>query len=128
MMKRQHPQGRHESPDSVVFRAIDIERPLTQAVQRILAVSQPNRIILFGSQARGDADGGSDMDLMVIEPTVENTALEAARLCRAVGWVGKGVDILVYSEPEFARRSTVPGTVLHQARTEGRVVYDRSRA
>ena len=66
MMKRQHPQGRHESPDSVVFRAIDIERPLTQAVQRILAVSQPNRIILFGSQARGDADGGSENSVTLI--------------------------------------------------------------
>ena len=107
---------------------IDIQRPLSEAVQRILAVSQPNRIILFGSQARGDADQDSDMDLMVIEPSVENTALEAARLYRAVGWVGKGVDILVYSEPEFAMRSSIPGTVLHQASTEGRVVYERSHA
>lgn len=107
---------------------MDIQRPLADAVQRILAVSQPSKIILFGSQARGDADENSDLDLMVIEPSVENTALEAARLYRAVGWVGKGVDILVYSEPEFARRSTVPGTVLHQASIEGRVVYERSHS
>ncbi|MDP2823607.1 MAG: nucleotidyltransferase domain-containing protein [Sulfuritalea sp.] len=100
---------------------------LTEAVHRILSVASPSRIILFGSHARGDADAGSDIDLMVIEPTVDNTALEAVRLYRAVGWVGIGVDILVYSEPEFARRSTVPGTVLHQALTEGKVVYDRSR-
>ena len=106
---------------------IDIEAPLQEAVHRILSVSAPNRIILFGSQARGDADAGSDIDLMVIEPTVESPAQEAARLYRAVGWVGMGVDILVYSEPEFALRSTVPGTVLHQALTEGRVVYDNSR-
>jgi predicted nucleotidyltransferase len=119
-------QNRHELSDSKDCSS-GIEVPLTEAVHRILAVSQPSRIILFGSQARGDADSGSDMDLMVIEPSVENTALEAARLYRAVGWVGKGVDILVYSEPEFARRSTVPGTVLHQARTEGRVVYDRNQ-
>lgn len=106
---------------------IDFEAPLQEALNRILAVSSPNRIILFGSQARGDADAGSDIDLMVIEPTVESPAQEAARLYRAVGWVGMGVDILVYSEPEFAMRSTVPGTVLHQALTEGRVVYDCRR-
>lgn len=106
---------------------IEFEAPLQEALSRILAVSSPNRIILFGSQARGEADAGSDIDLMVIEPTVQSPAQEAARLYRAVGWVGVGVDILVYSEPEFALRSTVPGTVLHQARTEGRVVYDSNR-
>jgi predicted nucleotidyltransferase len=104
---------------------IEFEAPLQEALSRILAVSSPNRIILFGSQARGEADTGSDIDLMVIEPTVQSPAQEAARLYRAVGWVG--VDILVCSEPEFALRSTVPGTVLHQARTEGRVVYDSNR-
>ena len=123
MINSNQHQGHRELLDSNVC---GIEVPLTEAIHRILAVAQPSRIILFGSQARGDADSGSDMDLMVIEPSVENTALEAVRLYRAVGWVGKGVDILVYSEPEFARRSTVPGTVLHQARTEGRVVYDRN--
>jgi predicted nucleotidyltransferase len=100
--------------------------PITVAVERIVSVASPSRIILFGSQARGSADAGSDIDLMVIEPVVANTALEAARLYQAVGWVGAGVDILVYSESEFARRSKVPGTVLHQALTEGKVVYDCS--
>lgn len=107
--------------------AADIQKQLAETLQRILAVSAPSRIVLFGSQACGDADSGSDIDLMVIEPIVENMALEAARLYRAVGWVGVGVDILVYSEADFARRSTVPGTVLHQALIEGKVVYDASR-
>ena len=106
---------------------VDVDRSMETAVQRILSVSSPSQIILFGSQARGEADAGSDIDLMVIEPTVERPAHEAARLYRAVGWVGVGVDILVYSEDEYASRSSVPGTVLHQARTEGKVVYDRSR-
>lgn len=114
-------------PNILLLGAAGIRAPLAEAVERILAVASPNRIILFGSQARGDADSGSDIDLMVIEPTVENPALEAARLYRAVGWVGIGVDILVYSKPEFSRRSTVPGTVLHQALTEGKVVYERNR-
>ena len=100
--------------------------PIAVAVERIVSVASPSRIILFGSQTRGTADAGSDIDLMVIEPTVANTALEAARLYQAVGWVGAGIDILVYSESEFARRSKIPGTVLHQALTEGKVIYDCS--
>jgi predicted nucleotidyltransferase len=70
---------------------VGFEAPLQEALSRILAVSSPNRIIFFGSQARGDADAGSDIDLMVIEPTVESPTHEAARLYRAVGWVGMGV-------------------------------------
>ena len=126
-MKREHQQADETTPGSLLPGGADVRKPLAQAMQRILAVASPSRIILFGSQARGDADAGSDIDLMVIEPTVDNPALEAARLYQAVGWVGIGVDILVYSEPEFARRSTVPGTVLHQALTEGKIVYERYR-
>jgi predicted nucleotidyltransferase len=106
--------------------AVDIRQPLAEALKKILSVTSPSSVILFGSHARGDADAGSDIDLMVIEANVDNPALEAVRLYRAVGWVGVGVDILVYSEQEFARRSAVPGTVLHQALTEGKVVYERS--
>jgi len=106
--------------------AVDVRQPLAEAVRRILSVSSPSRIILFGSQARGDADAGSDIDLMVIEPNVDRPAWEAARLYRAIGWVGIGVDVLVYSDAEFARRSVVPGTVLHQALKEGKVVYESS--
>jgi predicted nucleotidyltransferase len=107
--------------------AVDIRQPLAEALQRILSVTSPSSIILFGSQARGDADAGSDIDLMVIEPTVDRPAWEAARLYRAIGWVGVGVDVLVYSDAEFARRSAVPGTVLHQVLKEGKVVYERSQ-
>ena len=113
--------------DAVLPSALTIGQPLAKALQRILSVSSPSRVILFGSHARGDADAGSDIDLMVIDAVVDNPALESARLYRAVGWVGVGVDILVYSDQEFARRSTVPGTVLHQALTEGKVVYERNR-
>lgn len=45
------------------------------------------------------------------------------RLHKAVGSVGVGIDVLVYSEAEYQRRSQVPGTVLYWARKEGRQIY-----
>jgi predicted nucleotidyltransferase len=54
-------------------------------VGRRLAVEAPNaRVVLFGSHARGSATSRSDIDVLVIEPQVENTALESVRLMRAV--------------------------------------------
>jgi predicted nucleotidyltransferase len=101
-----------------------VDEQTLQAITRIVAVAQPSRVILFGSYGRGDADADSDLDLMVIKPQVDNQGEEIVRLHQAVGYIGTGVDVLVYSEAEYERRSQVPGTVLYWARTEGRAVYE----
>jgi predicted nucleotidyltransferase len=100
------------------------EQTLQQVVKRIVAAAQPSRVILFGSYGRADADAGSDLDLMVIERNVDNRYEEMIRLRKAVGHIGVGVDVLVYSETEYERRSQVPGTVLYWARKEGRPLYE----
>ena len=97
---------------------------IQQAVERLVAAAKPSKIILFGSYARGDATEDSDLDLMVIEQEVVNKFDEMIRLHRAVGDVGIGVDVLVYSDKEAGRRSQVPGTVLYWAFREGKVLYD----
>jgi uncharacterized protein len=97
---------------------------LDQAVQRIVAVADPSQIILFGSYARGEADADSDLDLLVIQPQVENPVEMMLTVRRALGAMGLGVDVLVYSEAEFARRSRVPGTVHYWAQREGKMLYE----
>lgn len=78
---------------------------IQQAVERLVVAANPTKIILFGSYARGDATEASDFDLMVIEPEVANKSDEMVRLHRAVGDVGIGVDVLVYSDHEAFRRN-----------------------
>ncbi|MGH2670330.1 MAG: nucleotidyltransferase domain-containing protein [bacterium] len=99
---------------------------IQQAVRRVVVATRPTKVTLFGSYARVEADKKSDLDLMVIEPHVENVGEEMTRVRAAVGDVGAGVDVLVYPEEEFERRSQVPGTVLYWARQEGQVLYDAS--
>jgi predicted nucleotidyltransferase len=100
---------------------------IQEAVERAVAAAHaPSRVILFGSYARGDADEGSDVDLMIIERQLGNKGDEMVNLDRAIGWIGKGVDVLVYSEEDFARRCVVPGTAPYWAAMEGKVMYDAS--
>ena len=99
------------------------EQTLQQVIERVVAEAQPSRVILFGSYGRGDAEEGSDLDLMIVLPAVTDKYGEMIRLHRAVGSVGVGVDLLVYSDAEFDRRSQVPGTVLYWARKEGQQLY-----
>lgn len=101
------------------------QQTIAEAVRRAVAAAYaPSRVIVFGSYARGDADEGSDLDLMVIEREVPSKGEEMLRLNRAIGWLGKGVDVLVYSEQEFSRRAGVPGTAPYWAQREGKVLYD----
>ena len=82
--------------------------------------------MLFGSYARGDADEGSDLDLLVIESDVPDKADEYLKLHRAIGSMGVGVDVLVISREEFARSSQVPGTLPYWAAKEGKLIHDAS--
>jgi predicted nucleotidyltransferase len=97
---------------------------IQSAVERIVAAARPSKVILFGSYARGDADEGSDIDLLVVEPKVENRGEEMVKLRLAVGWIGRGVDILVCSEEDCEKRGSVPGTVIYWALREGKVLHD----
>lgn len=100
------------------------ETSLQRMVERLVAAARPRKIVLFGSHGRGEADPASDLDIMVIEEHVDDPHREMVRLHEAVGNMGVGVDLLVYSEQDAERRGQVPGTLIHTALHEGRVLYE----
>lgn len=100
------------------------EQTLEQTVQHIVDAAQPSRVILFGSYGRDEADENSDLDLMIIQPHVENQIEEMVYLRQILGSMGIGIDLLVYSEAEYERRSCVPGTVHYWAHREGKTLYE----
>lgn len=97
---------------------------IQQITTKVADAAHPTKIIIFGSYARGEADEGSDLDLLVIEPFIANKREEMVRLRLAVGDVGIGVDILVYSEEEVKEWGNVPGGAIFAALKEGKVAYE----
>ncbi len=93
------------------------------AIRLLSAAARPARIVLFGSYARGDARDDSDLDLLVIEPQVEDRAKEMVRLRRLLRPLRIPADILVYSSEEVARWGGQPGSALYWALREGKVVH-----
>jgi predicted nucleotidyltransferase len=98
---------------------------LIEITQRIVAISDPQQIILFGSQARGDARPDSDLDLLVVKEEVESPRAEAARIYRALAGLRIPVDIVVARSDYVRRHRDVVGTVVRPALREGRVLYAR---
>jgi predicted nucleotidyltransferase len=88
------------------------------------AASSPARVIVFGSSARGESSADSDIDFLVIEASVEDRTAEAVRLRHALGDIGVPVDVVVLDEARAARRARVPGTMVHHALREGRLVAE----
>lgn len=82
------------------------------------------RIILFGSHARGDAEPGSDLDLLVIEPRVEDRVRESVRLRDALDELRMPIDVIVVDEGRVEEWGGVPGTMLHAALSEGRLLVE----
>jgi uncharacterized protein len=92
---------------------------IDQAGKTLAEVAGPDStVILFGSHARGEASADSDVDFLVIEPVVANRLEEWERLRRALKDFPAPVDIVVVDEA----RAEVPGTMVHHAMRDGRVL------
>jgi len=90
----------------------------------VAAAASPCRVIVFGSYARGDADEDSDLDLLVVEKEIGDPTGEYTRLREAIGNLGVGVDLLLYSEPEFEKRRGWWTTPAYWAAQEGKLLHE----
>lgn len=84
----------------------------------------PERIILFGSQARGDARRDSDLDLCVVMETSERPvqrSIAVASIFKLPSWP---MDIVVYTPQEYEERRHMRGTFVNTIDREGKVLYD----
>jgi predicted nucleotidyltransferase len=97
---------------------------IKRLTELLIEAAQPKRIIMFGSQARGEAGEDSDLDVMVVEESVVDRAAEMVRLNRLLRSLDIPVDLLVVSLEKFNYWCDTPGNVYFEAATEGEVLYE----
>ena len=95
---------------------------LDEIRRRLVEQFCPDRIILFGSQARGTADDHSDVDLLVI-CNVTDRRHQMLEMDRALRGLGIARDIVVLTPEEFERDRLICGTGARPASTEGVQLY-----
>ena len=90
----------------------------------LVQAAHPKRIILFGSQARGEASNHSDFDIMVVEEKPANRFEEIVRLNRLLRSFNVAIDLLVVSDEKFQYWRDTPGNVYYEAATHGLILYE----
>lgn len=98
---------------------------LSAMVDRIVDRFQPSHIVLFGSQVRGTANSGSDVDLLVVVPNGTDRRHAAVEMHRMLGDLPVAKDFVVTTPEEIGRRGHIVGGVLCAALREGRTIYER---
>ena len=101
------------------------ETVVATMVDRIVEGFDPERIVLFGSVARGNVTKYSDVDLLVVMPDGTDRRETAVAMRVALGGMGTAKDIVVTTPDEIARRGHIKGTVLREALREGVVLHER---
>ena len=96
---------------------------LDEVVRRVVAIAQPERIILFGSAARGEMGPNSDLDLLIVKSGADALDLMREVYMGLIG-VGTAVDALVVSPEDLERYRDSHGLVIRDALREGAVVYE----
>ena len=102
-----------------------IQEQIQEMVNRIVARFNPEKIILFGSHARGNAAADSDVDLLVIMSVSGSKREKMIEIGLALHDIPLPKDIIVTSPDEFEWRKEVPGTIERPAAKEGRLLYAR---
>jgi len=96
---------------------------LADVIKRIVAVANPEKIVLFGSAARGTMGPDSDLDLLIIKKgkfVRDRVTRDIYRnLSGAIG-----VDAVVVTPEEVDRYGDAHCLVICPALREGKVVYE----
>ena len=110
----------------MVQTSAEYESALQQAAERIAKRFDPDKIILFGSAARGQEGPDSDADLLVVMPVNGSKRQQAVQIDLALEGIPIPIDLIVVTPEEVEKYRETIGPIIHEAVREGKVLYERA--
>ena len=102
------------------------QKIIDKMVRRIIEMFHPEKVILFGSHARGEAGPESDVDLLVVIRVEGSKRQKDNEIDRALADREIPLDLVVVTPEQFERESHLMGTIVRPAVREGKVLYERA--
>lgn len=102
----------------------EVENKIREIVKRILGVSSPSQIYLFGSALTSEFTYASDLDFAIIFFSEEEKRVARKNIYGKNLSEGIPADYLCFSQAEFEKRAS-QGGVCQVIRETGRLLYDK---
>ncbi len=102
---------------------VDVENEIKDITDQIVAKYNPEKIILFGSAARGNFTPDSDLDLLIIKKNTPLYGIDRMRELRRMIKKKIAADFLIYRPEEIASRLKLGDPFIKAILAEGRVLY-----
>jgi predicted nucleotidyltransferase len=99
-------------------------KTLEDVIERPVQVIRPQKVFLFGSRARNDAEPDSDIDLLVVADLPGTRIERTAMVSRALRPRDVSLDLLVYTPQEFDLLAREPGSFVRYIIEKGRLIHD----
>ena len=99
------------------------QKAIDQVVEQIVEKFKPQKIILFGSYARGNPRPESDVDMLVVMDTPLREVQQAIQICQQIDY-RFGLDLIVHTPKYLAERVKKGGWFLRDVLKEGKVLYE----
>jgi len=101
---------------------ISLQNTIQEVIRRVVDIARPQRIVLFGSAARGGMTTDSDIDILVIMRGPVHRRQMVQRIYRNLHGVALPVDVVVVTEEDVAH-SKDGFSIIRPALEEGQVIY-----
>ncbi len=100
-------------------------RQIEELGRRIAREFDPERVVLFGSHARGDATETSDVDLLVVARISSPKPKRSVPIYSMLRQYPFSKDILVYTPEEVDEYRHLRASLIRRALDEGVVLYEK---
>jgi predicted nucleotidyltransferase len=94
-------------------------------IQKIVEISKPRKLILFGSYISGNMHLNSDLDILVVTgDDIESPRKESIRIRRYLKGILMSMDVIVVPESQLKQYADIPGLIYREALKHGKIVYE----
>ena len=102
-----------------------VEAQIREIVKKIAENYNPEKIILFGSYAKGNGGEDSDLDIIVIKNTNLPKHKRGIEIRRLFYGLPIPMDFKIYTDQEFDKERNNPYSFLHSALNGSKILYER---